>query len=307
MPSVVASFEDTAFSALGIPIPHGTFARLQLPVCTNTSSPPLSAHSSTSCLPLLLFSPGAGNSRLLYSALASAVASSGAVVITIDHPYDANIVAFPDGSIVYGTVSDNTTTDIDAALAVRVADTRFVLDTALRPGTLPLPPLLETVGMWGHSLGGATAAQAMIEDRRIGGGVNLDGSFWGSVVDMGVEDPFLLFAREGHNQSNDASWASFWGNSRGWREQLTLLNSTHGTFEDLLLLAEELGIEQELPPGTLVPLLGSLEGRRALKIIWEYVTAFFGFVLTGEGEGLLSGPSGEFPEVVFSNSSTGRA
>ena len=76
--------------------------------------------------------------------------------------------------------------------SVRIADTRFVLDelASLASGRnpdaehRPLPSGLSTaldlakVGMFGHSLGGATAAKAMAADARISAGINLDGSMF---------------------------------------------------------------------------------------------------------------------------------
>ncbi|WP_329154361.1 hypothetical protein OIU91_39370 [Streptomyces sp. NBC_01456] len=64
----------------------------------------------------------------------------------------------------------------------RIADTRFVLDQLAVPAAgrnpdapgRPLPKALgqaldlRQVGIYGHSVGGTTAAQAMYEDRRIG-------------------------------------------------------------------------------------------------------------------------------------------
>ncbi len=50
--------------------------------------------------PLILFSPGFGQSRLLYSFMARSLASEGYIVITVDHPYDATVVEFTDGSFV---------------------------------------------------------------------------------------------------------------------------------------------------------------------------------------------------------------
>ena len=63
--------------------------------------------------PLLLFSPGFGQSRLLYSDLARSLASEGYIVVTVDHPYDATVVEFNDGSFIRGA---NISTDDDAVL-----------------------------------------------------------------------------------------------------------------------------------------------------------------------------------------------
>jgi len=46
--------------------------------------------------------------------------------------------------------------------------------------------------MFGHSLGGATAAAAMLDDQRIKAGVNLDGTLFGPVVNAGLDRPFML-------------------------------------------------------------------------------------------------------------------
>lgn len=56
--------------------------------------------------PVAIYSPGLGNSRLIYSARARSLASYGYVVVTIDHPYDAAVVEFPDGSVMSGAPID---------------------------------------------------------------------------------------------------------------------------------------------------------------------------------------------------------
>lgn len=52
--------------------------------------------------PVALFTPGLGDSRLLYGAGARSLASQGYVVITVDHPYEAEFVEFPDGTVIAG-------------------------------------------------------------------------------------------------------------------------------------------------------------------------------------------------------------
>jgi hypothetical protein len=69
--------------------------------------------------PLVVFSPGLSASRLLYTLQAKALASYGFVVVTIDHPYDATFVEFPDGSSVRGTVGYS---DGESDLATEVSD-----------------------------------------------------------------------------------------------------------------------------------------------------------------------------------------
>lgn len=84
-----------------------TFAAFKYSVCTPADT--LKGRGSKKRFPLIIFSPGAGNSRLLYSNMARSFASFGNVVVLIDHPYDADIVEFPDGkTIMTGNIPETT-------------------------------------------------------------------------------------------------------------------------------------------------------------------------------------------------------
>ncbi|CAG8979090.1 hypothetical protein HYALB_00000220 [Hymenoscyphus albidus] len=137
--------------------------------------------------PVLIFSPGYFRTRLLYGVLAQTVAKFGYIVITVDHPYDADIVVMPSGQVIGGVDETNLSTieDYQGAVDTRVADFRFLLDqledpelaNALLP-TVPCRLNVTKVGMFGHSLGGASSVNLMITDDRVAGGINLDGSLW---------------------------------------------------------------------------------------------------------------------------------
>jgi predicted dienelactone hydrolase len=62
--------------------------------------------------PLVLFDPGFGESRLIYGAMARSLASHGYVVVTVDHPFDAPAVQFPDGSIIQGVDLDDSNIEV---------------------------------------------------------------------------------------------------------------------------------------------------------------------------------------------------
>jgi pimeloyl-ACP methyl ester carboxylesterase len=242
---------------------------------------------------------------LLYSAIAQEVASKGFTVVTIDHPYDAGIVVFPDNStIVGGNIS--TGGQLLENLDVRVLDASFVLDSlsntsiadSLIPGVGKDGIDVDNVGFFGHSFGGATAAQAMLRDQRLKGGVNLDGSFFGTVIQDGLERPFIIFANEVHNTTDDPSWAAIWPKLKGWKRELILEGSVHGTFTDFPDIVDVLGLKGKLPPEA-GQVLGSIDGARVLEILGEYVGGFFEFVLKGRKVGLLDGPSERFPEIEF--------
>ena len=172
-------------------------------------------------LPVILYSPASTADRSADTVLAEDLASRGYLVATIDHTYSDDEVEFPDGTIAHRVLPDDQTPQqLTDEVAERVKDTRFVLDelTAIEHGTdpdadhHPLPAglsgalNLSEVGMFGHSLGGATAASAMSADSRIKAGINLDGTMFGPVVTAGLDRPFMLLSHDGKTRDTDPSW-----------------------------------------------------------------------------------------------------
>ncbi|KAK4888694.1 hypothetical protein LTR27_012433 [Elasticomyces elasticus] len=306
MPDGTAAFYDHNFG-----VPKGTIESGKLQMC----SPPqkASAHQPYQTIgldlqkfPLVLFSPGA---------IAQTVASHGYIVVTIDHPYDAAIVQFPDGRLVLGSTQLNSS-DLPMMVKTRAKDVSFVLDEleAVDVVRRLLPQYhsssrLDTrqVAMWGHSLGGAATASAMAIDKRIVGGLNLDGPMFGPVLSNGLGRPFILFGSDpafhGGKDSKAswvamlASWTQIWPHL-SWKLDLMLKSSGHGTFQDLPLLAHLLYGNGKLPQ-EIVGNIGTLPSDRAMKIVTTYVTAFMDMVLKCAPQALLQRPSELFPEVVF--------
>jgi predicted dienelactone hydrolase len=263
--------------------------------------------------PLVLYSPGLGGNRDSSTVLVEELVSRGYVVATIDHTHDASEVEFPDGRVEVSAVPPLSPDVVAKAVAVRVADTRFVLDSlaALNAGHnpdadhRPLPAGLRgaldlsRVGMFGHSLGGATAAQAMYEDRRIRAGINLDGTMTGAVVEAGLHRPFMLVAAQNHGRDTDPSWATFWTNLRGWRLNLRLTGAGHNSFSDVQVLLPQLAGLLGLPPEAVQQLIGTIDPDRSVVNQRAYVTAFFDLHLLRRGGHLLDRPSPRFPEMRF--------
>ena len=137
---------------------------------------------------VILVSPGFGNLVAFHTAQAIDLASRGWAVVTFDHPHDTFVVEGPDGTLI--PIDGETLEHVALAFTQRVPDVRLVLDhlSALVPGYRPSTP----VGMYGHSLGGAAAAETMLVDARVRAGVNLDGGPRGAVVQQGLDRPFGL-------------------------------------------------------------------------------------------------------------------
>ena len=297
MPPATAAFYDAKSAIFGIP--NGTFEAIHLQTCPNSPG--------NTDFPLLLFSTGAGNSRHLYNAVLQWVASTGFNIVSIDHTYDADIVEFPDGTVALGA-NIELPANVSTAISVRLADVSFVLDVlsnATLTKSLGLPALhTEHVGMFGHSLGGATAADAMLNETRIRGGVNMDGAVYGAAVNETDRQPFVIFASQQHNQSTDATWAAFWQQLKGFKLQLQVNGTAHGSYSDYPILAKVAGLEIGTNPAV-DALIGTIDGTTILHILQRYINAFFQQVLEFRKLPLLQGPSLHFPEVLFQNASYG--
>jgi pimeloyl-ACP methyl ester carboxylesterase len=299
MDPVTAPFEDARLTQYGLP--DGLFESLTLRTCKLNHQ---SHHNSN--FPVIIFSPAAGTSRLFYSAMAQQVASSGYRVIMIDHPYDADIVTFPGNITVLGIeFLDN---QIPLLVDTRAKDISFVLDqlSQLAVTKTLFPGLtggidVSKAGVYGHSLGGAAAAQAMLFDKRLVAGINLDGSMFGNVVLKGLSRPFMLFAHAGKNITTDPTWEEIWPKLTGWKREFILGESAHYTFSDLSVVLKTLGFEGMLPSEA-SEILGTLDGSRAIEVVTTYVATFFNFVLKGRRNVILDGPSPAYPEVTLGSS-----
>ncbi|GAA0629790.1 hypothetical protein GCM10010174_57690 [Kutzneria viridogrisea] len=297
-----------AFFEQGQGIPSGT---LLLPV---THAHPAAPVDRGRCgRPVLLYSPGLRSDRSLGTALIEELASHGYLVVAIDHTYDADQVEFPGGRVeTFAITGDIDNALIAKALAVRTADTRFVLDqlTALNSGhntdvgrQTPPPTLagafdLSRVGILGHSLGGATAAAAIRADRRLRAGVNLDGSLLPPVT-AGTERPFLLFGSDPGPGSEDPSWDQFWASQYGWKRELALIGCTHISFTDLETLLPQAAPILRLTPSQVTQAIGTLDPHRAIHAQRDYVRAFFDLHLRHLDNHLLQRPSPRYPQIRF--------
>jgi dienelactone hydrolase len=242
--------------------------------------------------PVVLFSPGFGITRAFYTALLEDLSSRGFVVVAIDHPYDAQVVEFPDGRLVPGRLQQG-----KKAIDLRVADVRFVLDQlpglnahGILAGRLDL----ERIGIFGHSVGGAVAAE-LVRDRRVKAGANLDGFFFGRAARGGVRDPFMLITSP--RNLGDPSRKAFHARLSRSQLELTLRRSDHLTFTDFIVLGRPLA---ELVPGLLETYpVGSIDPGRALTAQRRYLGAFFSAHLLGTPEPLIVRASEAHPEVGF--------
>lgn len=298
MPPATAAYHEVMFG-----LPNGTMSLIQ----TNShQGPPMKHRRKTE---LILFSTGYGVSRQAYTTFAEDLASHGYLVAMIDHPYDAPIVEFPDGSVILADPeADMSDPEFFTKLqGIRVDDALFALQLLHYNLTSCIPGVrsrlrIDDTGMFGHSMGGATAAEVMWHDSRITGGINLDGQMGGEGLGSDLARPFLLMGTPDHNRTNDVTWATFWEHQSGWKRALVLADSKHLTYSDFSVLAEAFpGAGSAFTPEELAAMFGTINARRANLLQRVYILGFFQFALRGAEESLFGGPDVWYPEISFQN------
>ncbi|WP_372346929.1 hypothetical protein [Streptomyces sp. KL116D] len=203
---------------------------------------------------MLIHSPGYNADRTFNTLVIEELASWGYVVVAVDHPYDSGEVEFPDGRVVVNRPDDASDKARTAAVAVRAADLRFVLDQLTVPGAgrqprrrATPPPPADCTGRWTSRASARSAtpgaarrpASVMFLDERVRAGIDLDGAAYGPVVEHGLDRPFLLMdtvVHDGLNQQ-DGSWPPFWAHLSDWRRCLRLADADHNCFTDIVALA----------------------------------------------------------------------
>jgi platelet-activating factor acetylhydrolase isoform II len=303
---------------------------VRLPVTTARYGAP--ADLAAGRCPVLLYSPGYGDDRELGTGLVSDLASRGYIVVTTDYTYEAAEVEFPGCRVETGRQPP-----IPQAVQARLADTRFVLgqlaamnsgahpDAVQRPLPAGLAAALDLtkVGIFGHSLGGATAAGAMAADRRIQAGLNLDGSIIvknlpipgdpaallqvkrlaRAVATRIGSRPFMIMTHDGHGPQDDPTLQEFLAGLTGWRRCLTMTGSGHYSYTDdeefLSQLTDARIIPLHLVSQVVIPAIGTINPARAISTERAYIGAFFDQHLRNRPSSLLNRPSPHYPAIQF--------
>ncbi len=249
-------------------------------------------------LPLVVLSPGFKKPRATLSTLAEDLASHGYVVAVVDHTYENVATTFPDGRVTTCEACGEYVPEFWRKLERgRAADVSFVLDelTGPRPHWCGAHLIDRSrIAMGGHSVGGASALQAMHADSRIRAGVDVDGMLHNPVADTGLSRPVLLLGRQntyspGIPDGAVESWEESWPRLTGWKRWLLVAGMEHASFTDVGVLGEQLGLD----------LGADTEAERGAAITRTYVRAFFDLHLRGEPQPLLDHPSPRYPEVSF--------
>ncbi|GHO83989.1 alpha/beta hydrolase family protein [Dictyobacter formicarum] len=265
--------------------------------------------SSSERYPVLIFEPGMGKIPTQYTTLLEDLASHGYIIFAINPTYSADVVAFPDGRVAEATnagkVEDGANLQVagDRIIQVWAQDVIFTmnqLDTLnAQPGNIFSQHLdLTRLGLFGHSFGGATAAQVCHMDARCKAGIDIDGALFGSVAQSGVTQPFMVMQHD-PGACSDADCRSFQNKvhtilrtvPKDSSYDLSVKNTEHFNFSDYAVY---------FSPLRLFGLLGSIDGQRGIQITRTYVRTFFDTYLNNKPSPLLREPTNAYPEVQFS-------
>ncbi|MFF8604371.1 alpha/beta hydrolase family protein [Streptomyces sp. NPDC015346] len=239
--------------------------------------------------PVLLYSPGGGDARTMGTCLAEELASHGWVVVTVDHPGDASEVDFPTERPGRDKVRPTVFTgepgpeQFRTMIDTRLADIRFVLDRLESlPGELGRAMDLERTGIYGHSAGGTTAAQALHDDRRIAAAVNLEGHLdqvdgeLFPVARYGVDRPLLLLGTDGFRGARlDRSWSAMLAHPGGRTRRRQLDDASHWVFTDYAALVPQLHAAGLMTTEARTEMVGTIAPEASVRAVRRQVRTFF--------------------------------
>lgn len=252
------------------------------------------------------------------------LASYGYVVFSICHTYEAFAAYFSENEIIpvsksqinefnkevkqYGkdlynknyspeTTRKAVTSGSVAKKSVRVwvEDTIFVANQLekINSGEIKSPlegrMKLNKFGVFGHSFGGATAADVTLYDDRFSCFINLDGGFYGKISNQKTDKPFMIMQTEISfleacllPEQNDFI-------------NVIIKDTMHYDFTSFALASPSV----KKAGSALV--FGSIDSICMIQIINDYILAFFDTYLRGQTNPLISIGKHKYDEVIVKN------
>jgi predicted dienelactone hydrolase len=249
---------------------------------------------------VVLYVPGWGDKRSDNTALCQDIASHGFVVAAIDDQQPQPAMDFSSAAAL-----DNTLQLANAKVRMQALRLSMLLTALERVNPADRAHLVtstmdfQRVAAVGFSFGGATAAQAALHDSRIRAAVDLDGWTFGDAARHGVDKPFMIV---GDGAATVDSPKSLPPESRLGRFEAELdRQNMQQIFDGFrryggFLVSIDGTRHENFADAGLLPFkrrpTGSIDGRRAARIVGAYVNEFLGLVLDARHAPLLTHRSG---------------
>ena len=268
--------------------------------------------------PVVIMRAGASAEVWNYSTLAEDLASHGYVVVGFDAPYRTYSVVFPDGRVMRRTPENNPelcedqeqaqqARCVNKVLAAWTADIAFVLDQLERlnvsdpTGKFTGHLDMTRVGVFGHSFGGAQAAQFCSLDSRCKAGIDVDGSLHGSVIQAGIHKPFMFLLSGQGDFSSDSEIRQIQADIQSvydrlpadGRLRISIRGANHFLFSDDGALLKSHIVLRTLRAFGVV----GIDGRRQLAVTAYCLHSFFDAYLKGTSVSRLNISSPLYPEI----------
>jgi predicted dienelactone hydrolase len=271
------------------------FTRNLSKVHSHSITNPELSHEKTQ-YPVVFLKSGIGTLATDYTTLAEDLASHGYIVVGNDSPYNTFVVVYPDGRVVGKNPTGNPGEAVastperihlaNSLIRVWSADTKFILHkleelNGETQNRFYKKMDLNSVGIFGHSFGGATAAQFCHDVPGCKAGIDMDGAPFGPVIQTGLNKPFmfLLASHEGETDPLSiqikANIRKIYNSLPESRVMISLHSARHFNFTDMALTKEKLIFR-------LAGATGSIGSRRGLEVEAGCVRTFFDVYLKGQ-------------------------
>jgi hypothetical protein len=290
----------------------------------------LPVSSGENTYPVLVFSHGWGEHYSQNSILMEELASHGYIVFSMAHHYESRYSVYPDGRIVHMDFNSKRFQKIwreqQDPRAMELHQQRYTASTdeermelfremeRVLPTCLKESPKywaedisfflnrletvnkenivfkdkldLDRIGLFGMSMGGIATCEFCMADDRVKAGINIDGGLHCSLLDGELHLPFLFL----NGKMFSGCGKLFTDKSTEDCYSLCVNNADHYSFTDYSVY--------QSPQVT--PLLGTIEGRRAIEITNEIVLTFFDkYVKELPGADLIQAAK-KYPEIEIS-------
>ncbi len=263
--------------------------------------------------PVVIFRAGSSGQVTNYTTLVEDLASHGYIVVGVDAPYRTSVVVFPDGRVAERTRENNpelvSGQDLDRRanrlMAAWTSDMSFVLDQLERlnasdtTGRFKGRFDMTRVGVFGHSFGGAQAAQFCQEDSRCKAGIDIDGAPIGRVIQTGIHQPFMILLSD-HSRDSDPESLQIKTNLQSIYERLPIngrlyieiRGANHFLFSDDAILKSHIVLRMLRVSGIL-----RIDGPRQPAVTAYCVHRFFDAYLKQANGSRFDLPSRSYPEI----------